>query len=171
MSRIIEFDEFNVEKLDDELPLNEEVKVVEVKKRNFRKKLLLDPKTGVAKEVLAPKGKRVHDPEALKERMEKLRLAKIAKKEAKEAPKPPPPAPAFDMNQLREMIRSEFMTAKNIQPKQIEVEPVKKETKPRKPRKRVESQVAVPDKAIEVPRSFIPPVNMYDDPRYKIFGF
>lgn len=52
MSRIIEFDEFNVEKLDDELPLNEEVKVVEVKKRNFRKKLLLDPKTGVAKEVL-----------------------------------------------------------------------------------------------------------------------
>jgi hypothetical protein len=123
----------------------------------------------------------------MKEHMEKMRLARQSKIKAKKQPQPqpqpqpqqqPPQQAQPDLTNIRDLIRSELLNhlpkpkapaEPEETPKTIEVEKVKPKRSRRSVQK-IEAQEPVENKAIEVPKSFIPPQN-YVSPSFSIFGY
>ena len=120
----------------------------------------------------------------MKEHMEKMRMARQSKLKAKKQPteeilKPviqPVTQSQPDLSNIRDLIRSELLNhlpkpkpqEEYEAPKKIEIEKAKPK-RSRRPVHKLEPQVQVENKNIEVPKSFIP--QNYISPSFSIFGY
>ncbi len=117
----------------------------------------------------------------MNEHMEKMREARKYKDKPKTAqpqpqPQPQPQQAQPDLLNIRDLIRSELLnhlpkpkqSEPEETPKKIEVEKVKPK-RSRRPIQKLEEQEVVANKAIEVPKSFIP--RDYVSPSFSIFGY
>jgi hypothetical protein len=180
VKKLIEADNIEVEELEKPEEMN-------IDNTKFKEMYVYDPKNKTIKTVVQKKQTRKHfNEDKMKEHMEKMRLARQSKIKAKKQPQPqpqpqsqqqPPQQAQPDLTNIRDLIRSELLnhlpktkaTAEPEEsPKKIEVEKVKPK-RSRRPVQKLEAQEPVENKAIEVPKSFIP--RDYVSPSFSIFGY
>jgi hypothetical protein len=180
VKKLIESDNLEVEELEKPEEMN-------IDNTKFKEMYVYDPKNKTIKTVVQKKQTRKHfNEDKMKEHMEKMRLARQSKIKAKKQPQPqpqpqsqqqPPQQAQPDLTNIRDLIRSELLnhlpktkaTAEPEEsPKKIEVEKVKPK-RSRRPVQKIEAQEPVENKAIEVPKSFIP--RDYVSPSFSIFGY
>jgi hypothetical protein len=180
VKKLIEADNLEVEELEKPEEMN-------IDNTKFKEMYVYDPKNKTIKTVVQKKQTRKHfNEDKMKEHMEKMRLARQSKIKAKKQPQPqpqpqsqqqPPQQAQPDLTNIRDLIRSELLnhlpktkaTAEPEEsPKKIEVEKVKPK-RSRRPVQKLEAQEPVENKAIEIPKSFIP--RDYVSPSFSIFGY
>ena len=180
VKKLIESDNLEVEELEKPEEMN-------IDNTKFKEMYVYDPKNKTIKTVVQKKQTRKHfNEDKMKEHMEKMRLARQSKIKAKKQPQPqpqpqsqqqPPQQAQPDLTNIRDLIRSELLnhlpktkaTAEPEEsPKKIEVEKVKPK-RSRRPVQKLEAQEPVENKAIEIPKSFIP--RDYLSPSFSIFGY
>jgi hypothetical protein len=180
VKKLIESDNLEVEELEKPEEMN-------IDNTKFKEMYVYDPKNKTIKTVVQKKQTRKHfNEDKMKEHMEKMRLARQSKIKAKKQPQPqpqpqsqqqPPQQAQPDLTNIRDLIRSELLnhlpktkaTAEPEEsPKKIEVEKVKPK-RSRRPVQKLEAQEPVENKAIEIPKSFIP--RDYVSPSFSIFGY
>jgi hypothetical protein len=180
VKKLIESDNLEVEELEKPEEMN-------IDNTKFKEMYVYDPKNKTIKTVVQKKQTRKHfNQDKMKEHMEKMRDARKYKDKPKTAQQQPtqqpqqqqPPQQAQpDLTNIRDLIRSELLnhlpktkaTAEPEEsPKKIEVEKVKPK-RSRRPVQKLEAQEPVENKAIEIPKSFIP--RDYVSPSFSIFGY
>ena len=173
VKKLIEEDNIEVEELEKPEEMN-------IDNTKFKEMYVYDPKNKSIKTVVQKKQTRKHfNQDKMKEHMEKMREARKYKdKTAQQPTQQPPPQQQVqpDLLNIRDLIRSELLNHLPKQkqsepeetPKKIEVEKVKPK-RSRRPVQKLEAQEPVENKAIEVPKSFIP--RDYVSPSFSIFGY
>ena len=174
VKKLIEEDNIEVEELEKPEEMN-------IDNTKFKEMYVYDPKNKTIKTVVQKKQTRKHfNQDKMKEHMEKMREARKYKDKPKTAQQPtqqPQQQVQPDLLNIRDLIRSELLNHLPKQkqsepeetPKKIEVEKVKPK-RSRRPVQKIEAQEPLENKAIEVPKSFIPPQN-YVSPSFSIFGY
>ena len=178
VKKLIEADNLEVEELEKPEEMN-------IDNTKFKEMYVYDPKNKTIKTVVQKKQTRKHfNQDKMKEHMEKMREARKYKdkpKTAQQQPTQPQSQPQAqqaqpDLTNIRDLIRSELLNhlpkpkapAEPEETKKIEVEKVKPK-RSRRPIQKLEAQEPVENKAIEVPKSFIP--RDYVSPSFSIFGY
>lgn len=180
VKKLIEADNLEVEELEKPEEMN-------IDNTKFKEMYVYDPKTKTIKTVVQKKQTRKHfNQDKMKEHMDKMREARKYKDKPKPAQQPTqqptqqpqqqPQQAQPDLTNIRDLIRSELLNHLPKQkqsepeetPKKIEVEKVKPK-RSRRPVQKLEAQEPVENKAIEVPKSFIP--RDYVSPSFSIFGY
>ena len=180
VKKLIEADNIEVEELEKPEEMN-------IDNTKFKEMYVYDPKNKTIKTVVQKKQTRKHfNQDKMKEHMEKMREARKYKDKQKpvqqptqqqqQQPKQQPQQVQPDLLNIRDLIRSELLNHLPKQkqsepeetPKKIEVEKVKPK-RSRRPVQKIEAQEPVENKAIEVPKSFIP--RDYVSPSFSIFGY
>ena len=185
VKKLIEADNIEVEELEKPEEMN-------IDNTKFKEMYVYDPKNKTIKTVVQKKQTRKHfNQDKMKEHMEKMREARKYKDKPKAEPiqqpkqqpqqqqqqqQAQPQQVQPDLLNIRDLIRSELLNHLPKQkqsepeetPKKIEVEKVKPK-RSRRPVQKIEAQEPVENKAIEVPKSFIP--RDYVSPSFSIFGY
>ena len=183
VKKLIEADNLEVEELEKPEEMN-------IDNTKFKEMYVYDPKNKTIKTVVQKKQTRKHfNQDKMKEHMEKMREARKYKDKPKPAtqqqptqqptqqPQQQPQQAQPDLTNIRDLIRSELLNhlpkpkapaEPEETPKKIEVEKVKLK-RSRRPVQKLEAQEPVENKAIEVPKSFIP--RDYVSPSFSIFGY
>jgi len=146
----------------------------------FKEMYVYDPKSKSIKTIMQKKQSRKHfNEDKMKEHMEKMRMARQSKLKAKKQPTEETLKPVIQpvtQSNIRDLIRSELLNhlpkpkpqEEYEAPKKIEIEKAKPK-RCRRPVHKLEPQVQVENKNIEVPKSFIP--QNYISPSFSIFGY
>ena len=180
VKKLIEADNLEVEELEKPEEMN-------IDNTKFKEMYVYDPKNKTIKTVVQKKQTRKHfNQDKMKEHMDKMREARKYKDKPKPTQQPAqqptqqptqqPQQAQPDLTNIRDLIRSELLNHLPKQkqsepeetPKKIEVEKVKPK-RSRRPVQKIEAQEPVENKAIEVPKSFIP--RDYVSPSFSIFGY
>ena len=181
VKKLIEADNLEVEELEKPEEMN-------IDNTKFKEMYVYDPKNKTIKTVVQKKQTRKHfNEDKMKEHMDKMRQARKYKDKPKPAQQPTqqptqqqpqqPQQAQPDLTNIRDLIRSELLNhlpkpkapaEPEETPKKIEVEKVKPK-RSRRPVQKLEAQEPVENKAIEVPKSFIP--RDYVSPSFSIFGY
>jgi len=177
VKKLIEADNLEVEELEKPEEMN-------IDNTKFKEMYVYDPKNKTIKTVVQKKQTRKHfNQDKMKEHMEKMREARKYKDKPKptqqptQQPQQQPQQAQPDLTNIRDLIRSELLNhlpkpkapaEPDETPKKIEIEKVKPK-RSRKPVQKIEAQEPVENKAIEVPKSFIP--RDYVSPSFSIFGY
>ena len=177
VKKLIEADNLEVEELEKPEEMN-------IDNTKFKEMYVYDPKNKTIKTVVQKKQTRKHfNQDKMKEHMEKMREARKYKDKPKptqqptQQPQQQPQQAQPDLTNIRDLIRSELLNhlpkpkapaEPEETPKKIEVEKVKPK-RSRRPVQKLEAQEPVENKAIEVPKSFIP--RDYVSPSFSIFGY